>query len=280
MAAPRVLTINSPNGNKQGLASISASTGATSAFALVSTNASGLVDPTFLALANPLNGSIVSIIEDFLGGTNNTTGSIGTNGWITIGSGTANQLSAPTWNNPGVQTLTTNTTANSYYGIYLGPGSNYAFGANANWQAKWIAYISSVSNIGFRVGLWQAGVAAKIPGSGFYFRYDTSLGDTTWMLVVTNNVNGTVEVSMSTGVVPVANQFVTFYISSIIPGTITFQIGTNGPVFTAGPAGTSMPASISVLDMCAATNVSPTTTTAVTAAYDLFTLLITGLVRS
>lgn len=227
--------------------------------------------------AGVLGTSGVSITEDFLSGSSTNSASIGLYGWVfaTISSAPTLSATASTWNHPGIETMTTAATSGAGGSFYLGALGNFALGANGSWSSQWVASISSVSTIASRIGFMSSGLTTKIPNSGLYFRYDTSLSDTAWMACSTNT--GT-ETCTSTGVTPVAGTFYDFYISSTTAGTISYAINT-GAAVTICASGCTVAGTPSTGNIAPSFNIITLAASAVNTGVDYFNLNVSGLTR-
>lgn len=140
-----------------------------------------------------LGKSQINIVDDFIGGQGTGSGLIGENGWLTrtIGATAATfvQASDPTY--IGEQKITTAATAATGSQMYLGTSgilnaASTQAGSGAM-QSTWIFKVSSVTAGMYRIGYQTAYSGTAIPANGIYIRYDTSLGDTDWMMCTTNS---------------------------------------------------------------------------------------------
>jgi len=227
-----------------------------------------------------MSSSAFQLIEDFVGGSGATSTTIGTHGWAfgTIGSASTFGEATSTWNHPGIVTIATVATSGDGTYLYLGEAQDPTFGplgANSPWTSEWIAYISTTSNLGLRIGFGSANQATKIPANGIYFRYDTGSSDSVVQACVSNS---STETCSSTGVSLTANTFADFYISSTTTGTISFAVNTSSPV-TLCSSGCTASATIPAVAVTPVVSFVTLTNAAATVGLDYFNYSATGLTR-
>jgi hypothetical protein len=254
---------------------------------VIVTNAPGMAIQAPGGLYHGLQTSIaadtVNIVDEFSGGYIGTSQSIGNLKWgTTLITATGCTFGASTNSSnthPGVLAVTTPAVSTDGCSMYLGTGAPAGatgiLGTTGSWWSEYIAQTSTITNMAWRLGFGTPATAATIPTNGIYFRFDTTLSDTTIMACVDTT---STETCTSTGQTPVANTFYDYYINSVTAATIVFQVGANAPVTicASGCTATATPPTALVVPMLI--NVTETSG-ATTTALDYFQFVQSGLTR-
>jgi hypothetical protein len=230
-----------------------------------------------VAATSAPSATTFSIKEEFASG-NNASGTIGEYGWLNQNIvGSATYAGATSSANPGLEQITTPATSGDGGGLYLGSTNTLTLGSINNWTSEWIADVSNVTVIAFRIGYFSVDTSALIPTNGVYFRFDKSLGTPDTHIMGCVDVSGT-ETCASTGVTPVAGTYYDFNSSSTTAGTISFSVSGSTPV-TICASGCTATATPPTTSIGPGATVVATSTTAVTLSLDYFSVYLTGLTR-
>ena len=233
---------------------------------------------TYTPSSSVASSSNFILVDDFGSGgtTNNLVGSLGWGVGQLVGTTASFALSnSSSVTHPGVFSMTTPAIATQGAELNLGQYTMTPASA-ANWNTEWITTVSSYSGMTFRMGFVSAyaSVAGDV-ANGFYFRYDTTVPDTTIQACVVSS--GTPSCA-STGVTPVANTWHDYWIYSSTAGTVNFRIDT-GAVVSACASGCTISAALPTSQMWPSSWISAQTTAAYTQYFDYFKYVQTGLTR-
>lgn len=154
--------------------------------------------------------------------------------------GGANEADA---DHPCVAAVYANSAANSITGFVLrwNTASNAAqygvlggFNANKPSEYYFIAKVTDITQVNYRIGLMNADTAA-LPNDGLFFQFANNSGctltgsDTEWQVFSRASSTST---PVTSGVTVTANTWYTFRIRSTTPGTWLFSVSTNGGAFS------------------------------------------------
>ena len=223
------------------------------------------------------NAANVVLVDDFLGGGvgNDNVGALGWGIGAANGSGQTYAMSSQSSSNhPGVMAMTTGTT--SGYGAQLNL-VNYGMTpySGTNWSMQWIMEESTVSTVAWRAGFASTYPSGTVVANGYYFRYDTTIPDSTIKFCVSYS---STETCTSTGQTPSASTWYDYYMWSTTAGTIYAQVGSNTPI-SACSSGCTLSTSMPTSQMLPVTWVNTETSSAATEYIDYFKYVQTGLSR-
>jgi hypothetical protein len=226
-----------------------------SVFGLIAICALALAASAQVPVGQNTNGTYVysvpstpAIQEDFCGATPSTTTTIGDYGWdLTqiVGTLSTSGAVASVANHPCLVALTTTTTATQ--GVYLSLGHAVGIlfpGNTTNWQTESIMEVNQISTGSYRVGFGTVDSITAIPTNGVYFRF---LNGTDTFINACSDSAG-VESCTPTSVAPTAGDWVQFWLTSNVSGTVIFKVvDTTTPAsstVTVGAAGSTLTATL------------------------------------
>ena len=230
----------------------------------------------------PLDPTSISIDEEFWPSSNGE-GITGQYGWAShVLTGGSCTITPTTGNYPnlGVLYVASDTVSTHGCNLALDYGSPNTFPTLQStwaWYSEWIfASVTATTSQQLRVGFVPSGNTTNIPASGYYLRYDTTLGtpDTNFMLCVNSS---STEVCANTGI-PADTSYhrvKIYWVNSSTIGMSFYNAGALQSSATFCPSGCTVSATPTTVALVPSAMIATATTAARAIQLDLFAFQVT-----